>query len=200
MLFFVWVVIYSSQKDILKEKEAHSCCCRRPTFIYNLLSSQSTLHRLSAPDIIDVSIRKTGVDWRRRSIPLHLACVVSTCLSLRQTLWEIVWSRDGKGSLFWSASAGLQRDWAHRFDLHPASWKNGHSSDIRVDLTDSWACNACSSPLSSYFKFTYLVCSLLWKLPKQPQFSHGTLQVSIQTAFACIYFCLLTSKSSYCFI
>lgn len=139
-----------------KEKQPRLCCCSCPTFIYNLLSLQFVLHRPSAADIIDVSIRETAADWRWRSIPLHLACVVSTCLSLRQTLGEIVWSWDEKGLFCWSELGGLQRDWAHRFDLHPASRKNGHSSDIRLDFSDTWACKACSLSSPSCLTFTQL--------------------------------------------
>ncbi len=116
------------------------------------------LHRPSAADIIDVSIRETRADWRWRSIPLHLACVVSTCLSLRQTLREIVWSWDEKGLLFWSELAVLRGDWAHRFDLHPASWKNGHGSDIKLDFSDTWVCKVCSLSSPSYSTFT-VACS-----------------------------------------
>lgn len=68
-----------------------SWCCRHPAFIYSLLSLQFVQHRLGAEDIIDVSIREMAADWWWRSIPLHLACVVSTWLSLRQMLWEIIW-------------------------------------------------------------------------------------------------------------
>lgn len=74
------------------EKAKKSCwCCSHPAFIYSLLSVQFVQRRLGAEDIIDVSIREMAADWWWRSIPLHLACVVSTWLSLRQMLWEIIW-------------------------------------------------------------------------------------------------------------
>lgn len=137
------------------------CWCSRLTFIYNLLSLQFVLHRSSAADIIDVSSRETAADWRWRSIPLHLACVVSTRFSLKQTLWEIVWKWDEKkldscDESSCSAASGLRRDWARRFDLFPASWKNGHGSHIRLDFSDTWACKARSLSSPSYFTFIQL--------------------------------------------
>lgn len=61
-------------EDICEERESRLC---RPTFIYNVLS---LLFMLKAADIIDVPVSQTGADWRWRSIPLHLARTVSTCI------------------------------------------------------------------------------------------------------------------------
>lgn len=101
-----------------------------------------------------------GADWRWRSIPLHLACVVSTCLGLRQTLREIVWSRDERGLLFWSEPAGLHRDWAHLFDLHQLHGEMSASqilgwTSAALELVKHALCHC-----HPCFTFTQLACGM----------------------------------------
>lgn len=132
-----------------------SWCCSHPAFIYSLLSLQFVQHRLSAEDIIDVSLREMAADWCWRSIPLHLACVVSTWLSLRQMLWEIIWRWDEKG---WASGREIELITLTCIQLHG---RTGSARILSWTSGGTWACqagfchcdayiNRCSHGLSGY--------------------------------------------------
>lgn len=154
-----------------------------------MLSLQSVLHWPSVTDVIDVSIRETGADWRGRSIPLHLACVVSTCLGPRQTLREIVWSRDERGLLFSSEPVGLHRDWAHRFDLLQLHGRMSAPQILAWTLVALELVKHALCHRHPCFTFTQLACGLTWELPITTavlfpalMFTHSCLFTSVYTS------------------